>query len=173
MEYCLDTSVFTEAHRRYYGFDIAPGFWVALENNIINGKIVSSMYVKKEIEQGKDQLVTWIKSTGGSLFVEPDGFISENMRIVANFIENNYGNIAFKSAFLGNADPWVIAQAKAYELTVVTAEARNQNENESINKDSQKINGKIKIPNVCERLNVPWIDTFELLRRLNVRLGLI
>ena len=169
----MDTSVFTEANRRYYGFDIAPGFWAAIENNINNGKIVSPTKVKKEIEKGKDQLVTWVKCMAGGLFVEPDDRILENMQVVANFIENNYENASHKSEFLGNADPWVIAQAKAYELIVVTAEARNPNESESINRVTQKINGQIKIPNVCEGLKVPWIDTFELLRRLNVRLGLI
>ncbi len=171
MEYCLDTSVFTEAHRRYYGFDIAPGFWVAIENNIVNGKIVSPMIVKKEIDKGKDQLATWTKSMAGVLFVEPDERIIENIQIVADFIENNYENTGEKLQFLGNADPWVIAQAKANELIVVTAEARNPNE--SINKATYKINGRIKIPNVCEKLDIPWIDTFELLRRLDVRLGLI
>jgi len=56
-------------------------------------------------------------------------------------------------------------------LIVVTAEARNPNE--SINKATYKINGRIKIPNVCEKLDIPWIDTFQLLRRLNIKLGLI
>ncbi len=173
MEYCLDTSVFTEAHRRYYDFDIAPGFWVAIENNIVNGKIVSPMMVKKEIDKGKDkdQLATWTKSMAGVLFVEPDERILENIQIVADFIENNYENASEKEQFLRYADPWVIAQAKANELTVVTAEARNPNE--SINKATYKTNGRIKIPNVCEKLDIPWIDTFELLRRLDVRLGLI
>jgi len=89
MEYCLDTSVFTEAHRRYYDFDIAPGFWVAIENNIVNGKIVSPMMVKKEIDKGKDkdQLVTWAKDMTGSLFIEADTQVEENMHIVADFID--------------------------------------------------------------------------------------
>lgn len=173
MEYCLDTSVFTEAHRRYYDFDIAPGFWVAIENNIVNGKIVSPMMVKKEIDKGKDkdQLVTWAKDMTGSLFIEADTQVEENMHIVADFIENKYENASEKEQFLRYADPWVIAQAMAYDLIVVTAEIKNPNE--PIDKITQKIKGQIKIPNVCEKVKIQWIDTFQLLRRLNIKLGLI
>jgi len=129
------------------------------------------MRVEKEIEKGEDELVTWVKGMLGHMFIEADDHVEKDMHDVADFIESTYENASEKDQFLRYADPWVIAQARAYKLTVVTAEIRNPNE--PINKSTHKINGQIKIPNVCEKLNIPWIDTFELLRRLNVRLGLI
>lgn len=170
MKYCMDSSVFIEAHRRYYGFDIAPGFWTAIENEVANGKIISIRNVYTEISEGKDQLTNWTQTLRSTLFVEPDGLVVENMRFVADFIENNYDASSHKIEFLRNADPWVIALARAYDMTVVTGE---NGKKEDIHPISKKITGKIKIPNVCDKLKIPCIDTFTLLRQLNIKLSLL
>ncbi|GIV50097.1 MAG: hypothetical protein KatS3mg038_0618 [Candidatus Kapaibacterium sp.] len=55
--YLLDTSVFIEAFRRYYSFDIAPGFWNAL---IAHADSVFSIdRVRDEINKNRDDLSKW------------------------------------------------------------------------------------------------------------------
>lgn len=41
MKYLLDTNIFIESKNRYYGFDIAPGFWEWLNRAMTNGDINS------------------------------------------------------------------------------------------------------------------------------------
>lgn len=57
-----------------------------------------------------------------------------------------------------NADAWVIAFAKAMDATVVTHE-----------KPNPAIRRKVPIPNVCDALKVPYVDTFEMLRKLSTQ----
>ncbi|OGW18294.1 MAG: hypothetical protein A3G93_02425 [Nitrospinae bacterium RIFCSPLOWO2_12_FULL_45_22] len=57
--YVLDANVFIEAAKRYYAFDLAPGFWQALIQHAQNGAICSIDRVKAEIDKGKDALKDW------------------------------------------------------------------------------------------------------------------
>lgn len=57
-----------------------------------------------------------------------------------------------------NADAWVIAFAKAVGATVVTHEKPNPH-----------VQRRVPIPNVCDALGVPYVDTFEMLRALATR----
>ncbi len=62
----------------------------------------------------------------------------------------------------------MIAYAKANHLIVVTEEKKRT---EELNTNG-KVGGKrIKIPNVCERMGVPWISTIDMLRDLRFRFG--
>lgn len=54
--YFLDSSVFIEAARRYYAFDIAPGFWQALITFARKEMVRSVDRVKKEMDRGNDDL---------------------------------------------------------------------------------------------------------------------
>jgi hypothetical protein len=56
------------------------------------------------------------------------------------------------------ADPWVIAHALRENATVVTKEEKATAINTS----------KIKIPNVCEKMNVFWINDFQLIVELGI-----
>ncbi|MOA16474.1 hypothetical protein D3C78_1366900 [compost metagenome] len=60
--------------------------------------------------------------------------------------------------FLAGADPWLIAKAMTTGATVVTHEV--------LNRDAKR---KFIIPNICQELNVPFLNTFELLHRLEAR----
>ncbi|HZR33484.1 MAG TPA: DUF4411 family protein [Terriglobales bacterium] len=61
--------------------------------------------------------------------------------------------------FLAKADCWIIAHAKAKGGTVVTRESK-------VDKTSQTP----KVPNVCEKFDVPFIETKELLKLLKFKL---
>jgi len=54
--FLLDANIFIEAHRRYYAFDIAPPFWMALINHAKNGRLLSIDRVEIELKRGGDEL---------------------------------------------------------------------------------------------------------------------
>lgn len=160
-KYLLDANVFIEAARRYYAFDLAPGFWDALNSHGQNGSIQTIDRVKDEIIKGKDQLCDWISDSFDPYIVSTD--VPE---IITNFAEimswatsQSYSEAA-KAELASVADGWLVACAKHSGSIVVTHEALDKS-----------IKRKIPIPNVCEQFNVPYIDTFGMLRALQVKLG--
>lgn len=165
MPYCLDTNVYVEAHRRYYAFDIAPGFWDGLIRLAEEQVICSPFLVYQEImdADSDDELTRWARANHDLLFVEADEATQDAYTEIADMVERLY-EPQHVQAFLSGADPWVIAHAKAYELTVVTMES---SKNEQKNRNG-KIGGKIHIPNVCKLVAVEYRDTFALLREQKV-----
>ena len=70
--YVLDANVFIEAARRYYAFDIAPGFWRNLVHHAENEHIESIDRVKNERSRGKDQLAEWVDGDFSAAFSSTD-----------------------------------------------------------------------------------------------------
>ena len=77
----------------------------------------------------------------------------------ANTSEQYSENAKDEFMAANRADAWLIAHALANELIVVTEERHNAD-----------IQRRIHIPNVCAVFNVEWVDTFQMLRDLNIRL---
>lgn len=154
-----DANVFIEASRRYYAFDIAPAFWEALIAHSQNRHIVTIDRIMDEIEQGNDILAEWIKALKPWCKSSAEDNVLETYRdiITWSYSQSQFTSKA-KSDFAGSADAWLIAHAKARGLIVVTHEVFDPN-----------IKRKIPIPNVCKAFNVPYIDTFNMLRRLGVK----
>jgi len=169
MDYCLDTSVYIQAFRTYYAFDLAPGFWTAIRQFAEKKVLLSPISVFTELSKGNDDLAIWTKESKHILFVDPDDGVIEAMRQIADFSNSNYEDQHQVSGFLSGADPWVVAQAKAHNLTVVTMEVSKASED--INPQSQKYIGKLKIPNICSHFGVKCISTFEMVRALKIGLG--
>jgi len=65
--YVLDANVFIEAKRRYYGFDLCPGFWDCLQHHSKSRLLLSIDRVKNELG-GEDELSDWIKRTAPDIF---------------------------------------------------------------------------------------------------------
>lgn len=57
-KYALDSSIFVEAKRRYYAFDLCPGFWDSLLWHQARGRLSSIDRIKKELDRGGDDLTT-------------------------------------------------------------------------------------------------------------------
>lgn len=166
MLYCLDTNVYIEAHRRYYAFDIAPGFWDAFSEWAKQGIICSPIPVYDEIVTSKDQLAHWAKKNFAALIVSVDEATATAYGDIANLVQRYY-EPQHVQVCLNGADPWVVAYAKAHNLVVVTMEIAK---NEQINKKTNLIAGEIKIPNLCRRFGVKFINTFGLLRAMKLTL---
>ncbi len=86
MKFCLDTSVYTQAHRQYYAFDLAPGFWKSLKSHAEEEILISPAAVLTELEKGNDELAKWAKDNRGILFSEPDATVVGSFRQIADFI---------------------------------------------------------------------------------------
>jgi hypothetical protein len=161
--YLLDSNIFIEAKQRYYAFDVCPGFWDALVWQHGRGRILSVDRVKAELEGFGDDLSTWVTVTmPDACFFNTD--IEPVTTAYAQAITWVMGQAQFTEAAKAefadaeNADAWVIAYAKAMDATVVTHEKANAD-----------IRRKVPIPNVCAALDVPYVDTFEMLRELSTQ----
>jgi|SRR6185436_10881552 len=64
---------------------------------------------------------------------------------------------AAKSEFARGADGWLIGYAKVHGVTVVTHEVL-----------ALAARRKVPIPNVCLAFDVPYTDTFQMLRALGI-----
>jgi len=160
--FVLDANIFVEAYKRYYSFDIAPVFWNALKRKAEENLLISIDRIYAEIDKygDDDELKRWAKNEFRAYFVSTDSeevfaAYSEIMDWVVN--QPQYYESA-KSEFASVADSWLLAYAKAYNYTVVT--------HEEYKPEAKR---KIFIPNVCRAFNIPYINTFEMLRRLNIR----
>lgn len=161
--YILDTSVLIEAAKRYYAFDIAPTFWAQLVQYALQGAIVSIERVKDEIDKGKDDLRDWCNNHFHNAFdrTEDEAVLDAYAKIIQwAHAATQYTDAAKKElAEVENADAWVVAYAKAQGCVVVTHERYDS-----------KIGRRIPIPNICQALGVPYMDTFAMMRQLGMKL---
>ncbi len=158
--YVLDANVFIEASRRYYAFDLAPGFWSSLIQHAKDSRIISIDRIKQELERGKDELAEWVKHDFQEAFASThDADILDSYRNIMSWV-NSHSQFsdAAKADFASGADGWLIAFAQAKTCIVVTHEVPSA--------DAKR---KVPIPNICMAFHVPFIDTFEMLRRLRVK----
>ena len=155
----LDANVFIEAHKRYYAFDICPGFWDCLSYYHAQGKLMSIDWVKTEIEENKDELWDWVKN-----IAPEDFFHSSNETSIQNAFSEimewvnaeDFTNEA-KTEFAAGADGWLVAYAKIHNLVLVTDE-----------KPNPAIKKRVPIPNVCHQFHIPYINTFAMLREMEI-----
>lgn len=156
----LDASVFIEAARRYYAFDLAPRFWESLVEYANNGRIQSIDWVKQELGRGQDDLARWANSHFSHAFVSTaQEDIIEQYREIMNWVNNQSSfSDAAKADFASGADGWLVAYAKVKGSVVVTQEVPVP--------DAKR---RVPIPNVCQAFDVPYVDTFHMLRELGVQ----
>jgi hypothetical protein len=152
MAYLLDSNVFIEAKNRYYGFDICPGFWDWLLASHVSGQVFSIEQVKQELTGTDDDLATWVDALPSSFFLPVTGAQVPSLSAVSKQVTTMGYEPAAVNEFLAAADFYLIAHAHASGHTVVTHE---------LFAPTVK---KVKIPNVCIPLNVPFVTTFAMLR---------
>jgi hypothetical protein len=156
--YWIDTSVLTQANRGSYAFDLLPSFWIWLEEQIKAGVVRSPTLVQEEIARGNDDLVEWaVRMESHGLFVVPDPKVIAEFTPIADHVHSQCDR-AEGDGFLDDADPWVIAHAKATGGIAVTEEV-------AVGSESKKV----RIPNVCARFGVGHMNTLEFLRQLKFR----
>ena len=162
VSYVLDANVFVEAARRYYAFDLVPRFWECLRKHAVDGRVLSIDRVKGELEQGNDELAEWVTRSFAEAFASTDdaNVVEAFREIMAWVHSQDQFTDPVKTQFAASADGWLVAYARVHECTVVTHESF-----------SADVKSKVKIPNVCKAFEVPWVDTFAMLRGLGAKLG--
>jgi len=160
-KYLLDANVFMEAKRRYYAFDICPGYWDCLVWHQQKGRVESLDRVKQELKRGGDDLWEWAESVmpQACFASSDDPSVTAKFAQILSWVQ---GEAQFfpeaKAKFAADTDGWLIAYAKAKSLVLVTHEV--------LSPDARRT---VPIPNVCEAFGVPYVDTFDMLRELETR----
>lgn len=162
--YVLDANVFIGAHRGYYAFDIVPSFWNTLVNLAGSSKICSIDKIQQEIinpqDKEPDELHQWTSENFRTYFESTDAFdVLQNYGEIQRWANNEpQFTEAAKDEFARNADAWLIAYAKAKGHTLVTHEVYNAD-----------MRRRILIPVVCKKFEVECINTFKMLKDLQVQ----
>lgn len=157
MAYLLDTNIFIQAKNLHYGFDFCPAFWAWLDEQSQAGRVASISQVGEELVDGTDELATWAKARKDSLFPLPEPSIVPYLTRVSAWATSGAFDPAAVNTFLQVADSFLIAAALSGSHTLVTHEL-----------PSNSIR-KIKIPNACLSLKVPYCSPYQMLRNERVR----
>lgn len=156
--FLLDTNVFVEAHRRYYGLDLCPGFWECLTHFNGMARVVSLDRVRDEIHEG-DALAEWIKGAPVDLFASSaDEAVVDKYAEMITWVNGADFTDAAKADFASAADGWLAAYAKVRSMVLVT--------HEEYTPGAKKV---VKLPNVCREFDVRYADTFDMLREFEVK----
>ncbi|MCE2507864.1 MAG: DUF4411 family protein [Nitrosopumilaceae archaeon] len=151
MPYVLDTNVFIEAKDYYYMFDVCPGFWEWLVKRNGDGSVYSVQAVNDELQKGSDKLAEWANERGGEFFLHPNASTARALETVASEVRRMDYEESAVNGFFNTADYHLVAEAYAKKYTVVTREAKS---------NSARL---VKIPNVCDKLQITCIGPFEML----------
>ncbi|NLW46305.1 MAG: DUF4411 family protein [Firmicutes bacterium] len=152
-KYCLDSGVFIEGWNRYYSMDLCPEYWDVLDDLAKKNIIFAPIEVKREINKTEDDLSKWIN--------ERPYFFKDINIPVQNYLRDimaSHGRLVDSIKQRSIADPWVIAFAIAENAIVVTKEY-----------PSGLDTRRIKIPDVCIALNVPWMSDFEFAKEVGIK----
>lgn len=160
--YLIDSSVFIEAHRSYYPFDVFVGFWNSIKILANQNRIISLDKVKNEIYHNEDELKKWCENN------LPKDFFKSSADSIAKYQEiakwsksNEHYREQAKTKFLDSdyADAFLIAYALTDADSIILA---TQEVGDPLSKRS------IKIPDVCNEFNIQYCNTVEMLRSLSV-----
>lgn len=97
------------------------------------------------------------KNKGNNLFLKPDQHLPSALKMVTDCISSQKFEKQAINDFLQTADYYLIAYAHKDHYTIVTHEGRS---------DSTK---KIKIPNICVKLDIEFMNPFEMLFKEKAR----
>ncbi len=158
MKCLLDTNVFLEAFLGYYGMEVAPGFWVWLEEENKAGVLFSNASVLTELQGQLDEAAEWALNRQGIFLKLPKGLTKESNPI-SDEIKSVYSKEGYDE-FSRGADLLLVAHALVGGFTVVTQENESTKHKE------------IKIPIVCRQFGVPCINLLELVRKEKMELVL-
>ena len=144
--YVFDSGAFIHLFKYYYE-ETFEKLWKEFERLIEDGKIISVMEVKRELENHGDNLAKWVKNHS-KIFLKPT-------QAEADVVMHIYSNLNFehnikkqdKMQYCNEADPFVVAKAKVMGYKVVSMEVYKP--------------GGAKVPNLCEYENVDHFSVKE------------
>lgn len=165
MIYLIDANILISAHRTTHPLDIHPTFWNKLKIILNRDDVLSIDKVKDEIFYFEDKLSIWCKENINKKFWSSTyDSINEYGQIQSWAHSNDYKENALREfANLKNADPFLVSYSlhqkniKDQDVTIVTLEESAP--------ESKK---NIKLPEVCNQFNIPYINNNEFYRALQI-----
>lgn len=159
MSYLLDADVFIRAKNDHYSFEMVPAFWDWLDRANGNGIVHSVQRVREELSAGDDELAVWVRDRHDGFFLPADADTVVALATVSEWAtdQDRYFQAA-KATFLASADLYLVGHALAHGDTVVTHE-----------RSEPLAKARIKIPEACHGVGVPFVSPFEMLRAENAR----
>ena len=163
--YLIDSNILIQAHRKYYPFDVVPGFWNLLSELAHEGIVKSIDKVKIEVIDNSgdgDLLKDWcIANLPEDFFIDSSISIASYIDITtwANSGLHDYTSRAL-AKFLATdyADSWLTSMALFDAKYIIVTEEIS----------APDIKREIKIPEVCNTFGIRYLNTIELLRELQV-----
>jgi hypothetical protein len=161
----LDSDVFIAAKNAYYAFDICPGFWRGILRAHADGRVRSIDRIRSELLSGRkeEDLVQWVEKVPDAFFLDSTSSeVSSRYADIMLWVQRNprYFDRA-KAKFATEADGWLAAYSMVHGTVVVT--------NEQPRPESRN---RVLLPDVCAQFNVPFRDTFVMLRELAIQFEL-
>jgi hypothetical protein len=161
--YVLDTNVFVEAAYKYYAFDFNTPFWDLLLELGRDGKICTIDRVDDELSSKGDKgpLRSWFDASFSEFIrpsVDADTIAQYQELMIWSSSQDFLAHAKEEFARESEADAWLAAYAKAHMCTVVTFETFEPNRK-----------NRVKLPVACTHLDVPFVDTFKMMRELGLR----
>ncbi len=156
-KYCLDANVLIQAWQKYYSPRICPTYWDMLDYLGTQNIIFMPEMVYDEIVRTDDDLSKWLK-TSKIPIKKIDEQVTKCLKDIYS-ADPNHKFLVDNTKARSLADPWVIAHALREKAVVVTKEEKVTALNST----------KIKIPNVCDKMNVTWINDFQLIEELGIK----
>jgi len=156
-KYCLDANVLIQAWQKYYSPRICPNYWDMLDYLGTQNIIFIPEMVYDEIVRTDDDLSKWLK-TSQIPIKKIDEQVTKCLKDIYS-ADPNHKFLVDNTKARSLADPWVIAHALREKAVVVTKEEKVTALNST----------KIKIPNVCDKMNVTWINDFQLIEELGIK----
>jgi hypothetical protein len=149
--------VLIQAWQKYYSPKICPSYWDLLNDLGTWNLIFMPEMVYEEIVRTDDDLSKWLKSSKIPI-KKIDEQVTKCLKDIYS-ADPNHKYLVDNTKARSLADPWVIAHALREKAVVVTKEEKVTALNSM----------KIKIPNVCEKMNVSWINDFQLIEELEIK----
>ena len=152
----MDSNTYIQAKNLHYNMDFCPAFWDWLDKQSQISQVMSIDNVYLELTDSNDELSVWAKEKRSHFIPVSDTGTQNKFAEIANFVVSQSSKSQADIAnFLSKADPWIIAKAVTMGATVVTHEAL-------VPENSKKV----KIPNICKAFSVEYINTYQLLLKL-------
>jgi len=118
-EYVLDTSALIDLKNEYPEKSF-PSLWMKFNALCEVDLIISAREVRKEIEEGSDQLPAWVKARP-SMFLAPT---PEEARLVGS-LQAQYPNWVDPTGTKPMADPFVLAMAKVRGIPLISHDKKH------------------------------------------------
>jgi replicative DNA helicase len=153
--YVFDTNAFLVLGHYYP--DNFPTLWEHLEELVVNEEMTSVKEVKRELELNShsEHIEKWVK-LHSKIFKAPS---HDEMIVVSEIFQNKtFQGLVKKSNLLKGlpvADPFIVASAKVKNACVVTQEKYKKH--------------AARIPNVCEKHDVPCIKIQTFLKQQKLK----